>query len=450
MPPSGQTFCDFMHALDICFDIASKMKNPHEVLGSIGYNMKEGQSRASDWPLISLAGGLTGIAYFYATMDLNFPAEGWEEVVRNYLLAAKDVVEQNSISDLSLYSGLTGLSATVHIASHNGSRYHSMLGTLDELLSREVQREYLSQTNHYLNPQTPIPPNHYNLANGLSGILLYFMYREDNVILKNLAQDCLNSLVEILSTIKEINGSQVPAWYVSSEHESISEYKGKYPKGYFKLDIPYGLPGVMAALSMAKIKGYQAPGLMDLIAKMSHWILKKQIVQEKEMNWNHIVSVDEELDGIVVDSRIRNRSWFHGALGVLRCLLLSAKAVNDQHLAELFEKAFLSHIMKPNRKNEVRDSSFSFGNSGLLAMTHDIACETKNPDFFKQAFLLEEGIKNDHHPNHAFGFQTLLIEDHIFVKRSHDPTLLSGAAGIALTLLRVHCQHEAQRNPLFG
>ena len=431
-----------MHAFDICFDLASKMKNPHEVVSSMNDKIKRGQFLSPEWPLISLAWGLSGITCFYAMMEFNFPDEGWEKVVYDYLLIAKEIVERDSISDLSLYSGLTGLSAVVHLSSHNGSRYHKTLSALDDLLIREVQTGYLSHTNHYLNPYVPIPPNHYNLANGLCGMLIYFMNREDSVVLKNLAQDCLYSLVETLSVVKEINGSRVPAWYVSSEHESILEYKEKYSKGHFKLNIPNGLPGVLAALSLAKIKGYHAPGLVELIAKMADWILKKQIIHEQQMNWNHLVSMEEELEEITSGLKIQHRAWFYGALGILRCLYLSARAVNDSNLAKFSEKAFLSIVVKPDPENEMKDLSFSFGKAGLLAMTYEMACDTKNPEFFKQSRVLEEEIKKDHHPNHEFGFQTLLYDDKGSLKWSNNPSLLNGAAGIGLTLLRVQGKQE--------
>ncbi len=98
-----------MHSIDICFDIASKMRNPHQVVDSMNDQIKRGFFFSTEWPNNSLAWGISGIACFYAMMDLNFPNEGWENVVHDYLLLAKDTVETNSSSDLSLFSGLTDL-----------------------------------------------------------------------------------------------------------------------------------------------------------------------------------------------------------------------------------------------------------------------------------------------------------------------------------------------------
>lgn len=432
-----------MHTFDICLDIASKMRNPQEVIASMNDKIRRGECISKEWPAISLDGGMGGMICFYGMMEINFPGEGWEEVVRDYLLIAKETVEKESAPDISLYSGLTGLSAAVHLCSCGGTRYQKMLTALDDLLIREVQTVYLRRLNSFLNPYESVPPAYYSLAHGLSGILIYLMSREDHAILKSLAQECLQSLVALLSTSKEIQGSQLPAWYIAFEHETFPEIKEKCPEGSFKLDVPNGVPGVLAALSLAKIKGFNAPGLVELIAKMADWIKDKKMVQDEQTHWNHFVSMREELEGIKQVERIRQRAWFYGAAGILRCLHLAARAMENGHLAKFSEQAFLESIQKPDREH-VADLSFAFGTAGLLAMTHEMACETKNPEFFKQARVLEEEIKRHHHPHHEFGFQTFLYDGKSRLQLGHHPGLLNGAAGIGLALLQVQGRQEIQ------
>ena len=335
-----------MHSIDICFDIASKMKNPHQIVDSMNDQIKKGLFFSSEWPNTSLAWGLSGIVCFYAMMDLNFPNEGWENVVHDYLLLIKDRLETNTSYDLSLFSGLTGFSFATYLCSHNACRYKKMLSTLDDTLICEVQNVFLRKNDHYLDPKVPIPSNYYNLANGLSGILTYLTSRDDNIDLKNLAQDCLNKLVRMLSEFKEINNSKVPAWYISSESEVILEYKEQFPNGIFKLDIPSGLPGVIAALSLAAIKGFKTFGLIELISKMSDWIKDKQIIQSDQINWKSIISTEEEREGISKFSNEPFHAWFYGAPGITRCLYLAAQALNDSDLAKFAEQTLLSNLLK--------------------------------------------------------------------------------------------------------
>jgi lantibiotic biosynthesis protein len=431
-----------MHSIDICFDIASKMRNPHQLVDNMNNQIKRGLFSSSEWPNTSLAWGLSGIVCFYAMMDLNFPNEGWEKVAHDYLLLAKDRVETNTSSDVSLFSGLTGLSVATYLCSHKGCRYQKMLSTLDETLIREVQAVFLRKSDRFLDAQVPIPQNYYNLASGLSGILTYLISRDDSLDLKNLAQDCLNNLVKILSEFKEINGSKVPAWYISLEDEIILENKEKFPKGIFKLDIPYGLPGVLAALSLAEIKGYKAFGLIELISRMSDWIKNKQTIQTHQINWKPFISIEEELEGISEIPKATHHAWYYGAPGISRCLYLAAQAINDSNLLKFAEQTLLSNLLKSDQDKEGRNLSFSFGQAGVLAITAQMAKDTKNPELFKQARLLEEGIKKFHHPHHEFGFQSSYFDEKGSPHWNNNPSLLDGAAGIGLTLLQMQDKQE--------
>ena len=437
-----------MHAFDICLDIASKMKSPHEVVSSMNNQIKRGLFISPEWPTISLAWGISGIICFFGMMDHNFPDEGWDKIACDYLLLAKVSAEANNSFNLSLFNGLTGLSVATYLCSHNGSRYPKMLKTLDDILIREIQNIFLMKADYYLNVHVPIPPDHYNLANGLSGIITYLMCREDHIDLKNLAQECLHYLVKILSTFKEVNGSKVPAWVISSSNEFIPEYKEKFPHGLFKLDIPYGLPGVLAVLSLAKIRGFNVFGLSELISRMSDWIRSKHVMHLNRSAWNHIISMEEELEGHLSFSGLHHDAWIYGNPGILRCLYLASQAMNDSNLAKFAEQTFLSYLLDP--AEEMKDTSFCFGKAGLLAITSKMACDTKNFEFFKQMRLQEEEIKKSHNLNHEFGFQTLHYNESDSFSWSDNPSLLHGAAGIGLILLQTQGRQDDHWNRHFG
>ena len=435
-----------MHALDICFSIAAKMKNPKEVVASMNEKIKNGQSAFLDeWPDLSLASGISGIICFYAFMNLHFPNEGWEKVIHEYLLLTKERIEAVSADDLSLFYGLAGLSTAVHFCSNQGQRYKKMLSSLDDLLLREVPFVYLKMIDHYLDPQVPIPSNFYNLSFGLSGIIAYCLLREDNFDLKNLAQESLCALIKLLSGMKEVDGLSVPAWYLSSEHESIFYFNGKRLKGGFKLDSPNGLPGVLALLSLAKMRGYHALGLTELISRIADWIQSKKIIQGENIHWNRHLFIEEELERMERDPSFDAVSGIYGDVAILRNLYFASKAVQNHDLEKFAVQTFLSKLRERNSENELEDSSLSFGQAGLLAMTSEMACTTQNPEFFKHVRLFEEEIKRRYHPNHEFGYQIFLYDRKGNYQKVDNPTLMEGSAGIALTLLQAQKQQEATR-----
>jgi hypothetical protein len=372
-------------------------------------------------------------------MDLHFPNEGWDKVIHDYILIIKEDTEAHPAWDLSLYTGLAGLASAVHFASHRGARYQKMLSTLDAIFMREVPFVYLKQMDHYLNPEKPIHPNYYNLSFGLSGIIAYCMSRHDSMELRSLAHDCLNCLVRILLESKEIHKEHVPAWYIAPEQDAIFESKGE---GGFKLDMPNGLLGVLAVLSLAKIKGLHTNGLNELISKMADWVKNKQILHDGQINWNHLVMINEELEGKQRVANMQHHAWFCGSPGTLYSLYLASKAMKNANLAKFVEQTMLSQLRNPPSKNQIEDTSFCFGHAGLLAIASEMARNTHHPEFFKCTRLFEEEVKQLHHPNHEFGFQTLLQNGQKTLEWSHNPSLMNGAVGIGLTLLQVQEKQE--------
>jgi len=427
-----------MNAMDICFDLAFKMKEPDTVICTVNHQIRQGTLPSPEWPNISLAWGLSGMIYFYSAMDQQFPDESWDSTIHDYMLIARESAEKDESGDLSWFSGLAGYHSAIRFASKR-QRYQRMLSILDELLIKEVHTVYLQQVDRYMEPARPIPPNLYNLSIGLSGLVIYLSSCEDNRDLINLAQNCLQALVRLMSELKVIGDNQVPAWFNAIEDEPITEYKRKYATGLFKFDIPNGITGVLAALSIAKLRGFDVVGLSDLINNIAVWLLEKKIPHQNQARWKHVISFNEIIENSMTQSEHSPRNWFSGAPGILRSLFLASKAVGEKSLRQFCEENLLLNLTKTT-EDDPADLSFCFGKAGLLSIAHTMACDTQNPEYFSLVRKLETDIAGHYNPQHPFGFQTLHQHADGRMDWSDHPCLLNGAAGIGLTLLQTQRQ----------
>lgn len=416
------------HSLDICQDIAHKLKDlefPQE---------KPSFSNSPDGREIALSIGLPGIASFYAMMDLNFPKEGWDLCAHKYLKKVRSALETYQHPNLSLYSGLAGLALAVFLCSKNGIHYQHILAKLDNMIIEKVENVFLNQLEHYTNPEIPIPFSFYNLAEGLSGIVVYLIHRIENRDNLHFVCTCLEGIVKLLSQSKVHQGAAIPPWYDWNT------------KGC-SLDVPYGLPGVLATLSLALKKGIEVVGLAPLINTLSQELMHAHILSMNRVNWNRTSPLKKASSPL---SEVYEDVWLYGAPGVSRCLYLASQAIEDRELEAFSNTVFCSHFSSPDEQKATTNPSFCFGWAGLLALVYRMACDTERPLLFQVANAIEKQLIKNYSPLHPYGFQVLQYEDDARDTWGDDPSLLSGAAGIGLSLLAVQGRHPLTWSPIFA
>ncbi len=411
------------NSVDVCFDIANKLKDPYSIKSHVYDQINKDLFYSSIWPEMSLEFGIPGIICFYAMMDLNFENNGWNKVIYEYFKYIK-----NNIDYHTLYSNILGISFATFIASDNGSRYKNFLSKLDEILIKKIKTEFLNNIDKYLDQNTSVPSNFYNLMHGLSGIITYLIHRDDNCDLTSLLYECIESIVKVLSMSKNVGSKELFAWF----EPKLSNIEKKH----YKLDIPYGIPGVLAALSLAKQKGIKIEGLSQLITKIAKWIVDKHVIHNGRVNWNRIYLIDDDhhLD-------IYEDVWLYGAFSISRCLYLASNAIDDLELKKFAEEVFISHLRQCPEKNNTPDTSFCFGKAGLLILAYNMACDTQKVELFQILKAMEQDLIQDFNPLHKYGFQTLC-----FNKKNlqwiDNPDLFSGAIGIALSLLSIQSNKQ--------
>ena len=416
------------HSVDICYDIAQKLKSPEKVSLMMKEQILNG-SFTNEWPEFSFGWGLPGIICFYGMMDSNFENEGWDDVAHCYIKYLKEHLVEDL--DISLFHGLAGVSLAVYICSSNGKKYAKMLSKLDELLTRGVRERFLNRQMVHSNPQLSVSPYYYNLADGLSGIIGYLLLRDD---LRALNQQCVHNLVTVLSVQRTIDSLEVVPWLVTPRTLGYCDMGFTYSDGFYSLKVNHGITGVLGVLSRAALKGINVDGLHELIQTLAQWIRSKQKIKNGLIYWNPLSPREEPL-GIEENPVSPGYDWKMGTLGIAKCLHLASKALRDQELEEYSEGIFLSNLQSFSDWPKSIDTSFFMGKAGLLSIVYHMGKQKKKPVYFEIAKELEEDLKKDYNPSLPFGFQTINFETENKREWSDSPGLLQGVAGIGLSLL---------------
>lgn len=418
------------HSIAICHEVAEKMKNPSDVSNTVVEAIKHDAFFGEGWPRESFGEGFAGIAVFYAVMDTVFPEAGWDKIAHQYIKLTADDLEQNGYKNYSLFSGICGLCYAIHLSAYRGARYKKILGKLEGLLISETERSFLSMADHYLENNLDLPPSFYSLTNGISGVLAYLLLRKEDSRMHQLTVQCLSKLVLLLNRQKDSN----PNWYIPPEHQ-IGEESLKYPQGSFLLNMPFGITGCLASLSLASWEGFDVPGLKETILKIAYWIKDQTKISEDKFYWPNtcpLVPLENENS-----YELTRDTWWYGIPAVARSLFLASKAVKDVSLGKFAERAFLSMFQKDPSEWNMMGTSFMHGRAGVLATVYRMAQDTQNPLLWKQVNLLEEDLKKFYRPLTPFGFQAVDVTETGEYRWIDDPGIFSGAAGIALSLLLV-------------
>ena len=421
------------HTVDICQGIAEKFRSPEALQHVMEDEIKRGIPFTTKWPNLTLASGLPGIVCFYAAMDRAFPDQKWDKVAHQYLKIIVQTFEIEGVSaGYSLFYGLTGICFAGHLCSKE-SRYTSLLNKLNTVLINEIEQNLAYLDKNFIQTDNDITPSHYNLTEGLSGVIAYLMLRQEDRAFQKIAADCINTLIALLEKEKVIDNHRLSSWFVSQENEILETANDQFSNGGFILSTPFNIVGCLSVLSLAAWNGNTSQSLYKMIRRIATWLCEQQIKIPEGISWPYIVPFDPNKENSHSSSALSQGTWSYGRPAVAKSLYLAGRSLQDKSLMALAEDSFVSQFVTRHPKN-LEDPSMSFGTAGLLASTYFMAKLTNHSTLFKQVSRLEQEVQSAYHPNLPFGFQRT---DGLGHRQLNDLGLFNGAAGSALSLLLV-------------
>jgi lantibiotic biosynthesis protein len=386
------------------------------------------------WNEMSLSDGYPGILLLFSTLSQLGDNFKWaEEIEHSYVIKIKTILESQGVRSLSLFSGLAGICFAIHYASHAGTRYQKMLNTLNSTLIAQAENFYLRKLEENYKLSHPSPSHLYDLIQGICGIGRYALEHLHQPVFQAFLEKIIISLICLCQPI-HIDETLVPGWYVSSD-DNLNKIIPNLKNGNFNLGLSHGVTGILAFLSIARLKGILVEGQKELILTLSQWLKSKAFVYNQVVYWPPTISWNEETNNqSLLFTQNINDSWCYGTPGISRTLFLAGKALEDDKLIEFASNAFEKIFLKSEKERNLPGPALCHGNAGLLLITLEMS-KNKKDQFDPYIKPLFQNTLNSYAQENLFGFSDLEMNTTQQYVRVHKPGFLEGSSGILLALL---------------
>ena len=390
------------------------------------------------WNPLSLSDGYPGILLYFSTLqNKGLLKDKDEQIVHSYVVKIIETIEAQGLSNnLSLFTGVSGICFAIQSASMEGKRYGRFLNTLQIFLLNEIGSSYLEPLKKNIRFNRTSSSSFYDLIQGISGIGRYAIENLSDPRFSDLSVEIVKTLSAYIKPLN-IDGQQVPGWFLSSTDVLNIHGKTNVSKGSFNLGLAHGVPGILSILSIAALKGVLVDGQREAIVTAADWLRKKCLFDNGTIRWPHSISWEDEFLQQSPSSHkgCYRDAWCYGSPGVIRSLFLAGKALSDQDLKIFAAKAFRDIFFRTRQDWYLPGPSICHGLAGLLLITKEMAQEKECTGFFSNIDMLTQLLISDYNRDYPFGFKDVEICRNGSYVKLNKPGLLEGAVGVMLTLL---------------
>jgi lantibiotic biosynthesis protein len=418
-------------ALTIAIDTARRL-NSHAVEAAVAATQRTDDSGFA-WRAAGLWGGYAGLAVLAASLDTVEPGCSWDSVGFDHLRRAVGGMEAEQSPAVGM-AGLAGLATAASLLSRRGSRYDTLLTTLESAIVERV--EHMSQGVLRSRPHG-VPVGLFDVITGLAGAGRHLLGRVQSAPCRR----ALETLLRALVYLSEEDADAVPHWHTTFP-QSTDNLRRFYPDGHVNLGMAHGIPGPLALLSLSASQGVEVAGQHDAIVRIADRIVKAQCSDEWGVGFPvaaSIPTVGKESTGADVQNMRANANaaaparaaWCYGPPGVARALWLAGVASGRSGYRDLALAAMTAVFERPIPNRRIDSPTLCHGVAGLLQITLRFARDGAGESFSAAAQELTAQLLDAHEPDSRFGYRDLKPSG----QRTDNPGLLEGAAGVALVLL---------------
>lgn len=413
---------------ELIVDIAVRLADAETVQASVR-QVYDDANYPTAWEPTSLAMGPLGNAVLFSTLHrsrINSARDWKAEADRVLERCADEVIRDASKSD-SLFGGAGGSLLAYMVAATGEPSW----GDVAETLAEDLAEQILALDT--LPDEGDISDADYDMISGRAGTLVAISIASrqfpNSVSIAAARNRLFDDIDELLSRGQTLADT---AW-IDPKHYPREDYAIEFPNGYYNMGLSHGIPGLIVALAGANVTAHRAEKRHSLIAGLSDITLDKALTDSFGLAW------PSGFDRETWRERTRSPSehgvpnaWCYGAPGVALSLARAGATLrNDQltnHARSIMRDALTRSIATGS--HESMSPSFCHGIAGILACSISILGST---ELYKAggaqhqilASLLSKASKE--HP--------LLFQDFEEPAQYLDnPTVIQGAAGIALTL----------------
>lgn len=421
------------------FEVGRKLSNPLSIkqfmLNSCEVAEENSGYSRRLWDDLSVAGGFPGILMLVNLMEL----KGYlpQDTAHQYVLEIKNSLEREGIKNLSLFSGLSGLCFAIEDASRGKKRYVKMLNQLQSLLLLRVENELLNPILQHLKDGNPIPSNLYDVISGICGIGRYALENLSIEPFYKLTEKIVKTLILMTNPIR-MHDHLVPGWYLSpADIINRSRFKDTESKGNFNTGLAHGMTGILAFLSIARLKGIEIEGQTEAIERTSTWLRDHAFSINGSTHWPSSVSWEEETEKKLKVPKMIKAGWCYGVPGIARALYLAGKALRDKELRLFAIQSMTETLNLDPSEWRLLGPGLCHGLAGLLAIANAMSLEEEGKELAPRVHQIKKFLLDQYNEISPWGFVDIDYVSETGRDRTvkvHKICYLEGAVGVYLTL----------------
>ena len=410
------------------------MRNPSRL--SIAIESARRQTRFPDtvhWVPFSLAQGDAGLAVMCAYLDECFPGEDWDRAGHTFLAAAGRVAERARFLPVGVFSGLGGLAFAAWSLSRGGARYRRLLQSLNHsLLPRALALAGRAGL------RSGLAVSEFDVVSGFAGLCGSLLPRAREPEVRTVIEAILAALARICAW-----DDGLPRWYTPRGLLGSEALEHAFPEGSLNCGLAHGIPGPIAAMSLALREGITVPGQREALTGACEWLGANRADDSCGINWPTAIPLAPASDP--PPHAPSRAAWCYGSPGIARALWLAGEALDRSDFRELAVAAMDAVYRRPLPERRIDSPTFCHGIAGLLQITLRFACDTGLSTFREAADALLDQLLAAYDPERVLGFASLESG----CNQVDQAGLLDGAPGVALVLLATGSDIEPRWDRMF-
>ncbi|MGW4383415.1 lanthionine synthetase C family protein [Kitasatospora sp. NPDC004531] len=354
-------------------------------------------------PAHSLGTGRVGAALALAVLADGGADAALRRTAHAHLVAAAR--SPGAMRPGGLYSGAAALACAAHTMARPGE-YRSLLDGLMPRV-REAAAARTAALRAELAAGAGLCAHTFDAVTGAAGLGRLLLAREpDGPALAEL----LAAVVELAAPSGDV---RLPRWWTAGG-PGLSGADPEYPRGHLNLGLAHGIPGPLALLAAARLRGVRVPGQDEAVATLASWLAARRVGH----HWPMALRVEDEESGRPPTDPPTRAAWCYGTPGAARALFLAGTALGCpdwQHDAV----AALAGTLREPADWHLEGPGLCHGTGGLLLITRRMAQDSGAPELAAHLPALAATVTRE--LDTALGARP-------------EPGLLDGVAGAALAL----------------
>jgi lantibiotic biosynthesis protein len=417
--------------------------------------------RLAEWPAFaqddrfgaSLATGDAGLAVLFSYLDRVYPHAGYADLAAERLEGAVDRLA-TSFHLPGLYQGFAGIAWTVehlrdrrhasgaadlaNLANHasdaseasdarsasdaSGARGANDPSDASEASDADDPNTEIDRALFELLARTPWR-DAYDLTSGLVGYGAYALERWPGTM----ATACLSRVCEHLEELAV--PQEVGISWPTAESNLHPDERRSFPHGMFNLGVAHGVPGVLPVLAQAAAVGAASDSTRALLHEAVAWLLSRKLPAGD-------ASVFPSAWGPGAEPLPARAAWCYGDPGIAAVLWVTGRAAGvPAWEAEALSLARTAARRAPEAAG-VRDACLCHGAAGLGHLFNRLHQATGDPELLAAAREWMRRALDLLEPGRGIGGSVTWGPDATGAMDWRDePSVLTGAAGVALALL---------------